>query len=199
MTCCTRCTRCLNAVCRWCVPLRRSVPLALLLICMVASPAAPPLPDVVLDTCLSVDRIGHGRVGVDPVAGRVQMLEQGPLSPYRLYLPDGDNSRWRIGYASGNPGAGDYLFVNSHRGYIDRAIALGAEAASNVQRPQEASFALLSHLDQRYLCLMELRGERGGRQLRAVFVGRIPFGMGGDLHLYYKLATPPPATTEPAR
>ncbi|WP_254427011.1 hypothetical protein [Herbaspirillum sp. VT-16-41] len=192
-------TRCLATVCYWCVPLRRSVPLALLLICLAACPAAQPLPGVVLDTCLAVDRASDSRVTIDPVAGRVQMLEQGPLSPYRLYLPDGDNSRWRIGYASGNPGAGDYLFVNSHRGYIDRAIALGAEAASTVQRPQEASFALLSHLGQRYLCLMELRGERGGRQLRAVFVGRIPFGMGGDLHLYYKLATPPPATTDPAR
>ncbi|MBG7619902.1 hypothetical protein I5R65_10540 [Herbaspirillum sp. AP02] len=179
--------------------MRRSVPLALLLICLAACPAAQPLPAVVLDACLLADRVGHSQVGIEPVAGRVQVLEQGPLSPYRLYLPDGDNQRWRIGYASGNPGAGDYLFVNSHRGYIGRAIALGAEVPTTLQRPHEAFFALLTYLSQRYLCLMEVHGERGGKQLRSVYVARIPSGMGGDLHLYYKLAALPDPAAEPVR
>ncbi|HZG21376.1 MAG TPA: hypothetical protein VE092_15300 [Herbaspirillum sp.] len=184
-------TRCLTAVCHWCVPLLRSVPLASLLVCLTACPAAQPVPDAVLDACLAVDGGADGRVGIDPVAGRVQVLEQGPMSPYRLYLPDGDNRRLRIGYASGNPAGSDYLFVNSHRGYIDRAISLSPRAAPTLERPRQASFALLSHLGQRYLCLMEQRGEPGSGLLRSIFVARIPARMGRELNLYYKLAALP--------
>lgn len=163
----------------------RYVPLVLLFVCLVASPDSPPMPDAVLEVCLTVDQADHlGRlpVSIDPVAGRVQVMERGPLSPYDLFLPDGDNRVLRIGFASGNPAGGDYLFVNSHRGYLDHAILLSLEATPRLQRPRQAAFAMLGYHGQRYLCLMETHGPRQ----RSVFVARIPARMGAELRLFYK-------------
>ncbi|MDR6739004.1 hypothetical protein J2X56_000990 [Herbaspirillum sp. 1173] len=176
----------------------RCLPLVLLFVCLAALPGPPSPPEEVLASCLAVDHFPLSRVSIDPVAGRVEVMESGPASPYSLYLPDGDNRQWRIGYASGKPPGRDYLFVNSHRGYLDRAIGLSPERAPRLSRPQKASFAVLGFLGERYLCLMEVHGHGPRSGQRSVYVARIPTRMGAEMSLYYKLAASPALPQLPA-
>lgn len=189
---------------RWKASALRCLPLVLLFVCFAALPGPPAPPQEVLDSCLAVDRIPLSAVSIDPVAGRVEVVEAGPASPYRLYLPDGDNRMLRIGYASGKPPGRDYLFVNSHRGYLDRAVGLAPDAPARLERPQKASFAMLGYLGERYLCLMEVHGQGGHGRQRSAFVARIPMRMGVEMSLHYKLAAlpalpQPPSTFSPAQ
>jgi hypothetical protein len=164
----------------------RCLPVVLLLVCLVALPGAPTPPAQVLDRCLVVDRMTVGPVSTEPVAGRVEVMEGGATSPYSLYLPDADNRMLRIGYASGKASVRDYLFVNAHRGYLDRAVGLTADAPLRLERPHRASFAVLGYLGERYLCLMEVHGQGDRTGQRSAYVARIPRGMGADMRLYYK-------------
>ncbi|BEV16053.1 hypothetical protein HBDW_28410 [Herbaspirillum sp. DW155] len=161
------------------------------MLCWVALPGPPAPPEEVLDSCLTVDQMPLSAVSIDPVAGRMEVMEGGPASSYSLYLPDGDNRMLRIGYASGKPPGRDYLFVNSHRGYLDRAVGLSADAAPRLERPQKALFAMLGYLGERYLCLMEMHGQGSGTRQRSAYVARIPSRMGVEMSLYYKLAEAP--------
>lgn len=177
----------------------RCLPLILLFVCLAALPGPPAPPEEVLDSCLAVDQMPLSAVSIDPVAGRVEVMEGGPASPYSLYLPDGDNRMLRIGYASGKPPGRDYLFVNSHRGYLDRAVGLSPDAAPRLERPHKASFAMLGYLGERYLCLMEMHGQGSGTRQRSAYVARIPSRMGVEMSLYYKLAASPvPSSSSPA-
>lgn len=182
----------------WKASALRCLPLVLLFVCFAALPGSPEPPEEVLDSCLAVDRIPLSAVSIDPVAGRVEVMEGGPASPYRLYLPDGDNRTLRIGYASGKPPGRDYLFVNSHRGYLDRAIGLAPDAPARLERPQKASFAMLGYLGERYLCLMEMHGQGSRNRKRSAYVARIPMRMGVEMSLYYKLAALPASPQLPA-
>jgi hypothetical protein len=42
--------------------------------------------------------------------------------------------------------------VNSHRGYLDRAIGLAPDALRPAERPQKASFAMLGYLGASATC-----------------------------------------------
>lgn len=190
--------RLLPAACSSTASALRCLPVVLLFVCLVALPGAPMPPDELLDRCLVIDRMTVSPVSIDRVTGRLEVMEGGAASPYSLYLPDADNRMLRIGYASGKASVRDYLFVNAHRGYLDRAIGLAADAPARLERPHRASFAVLGYLGERYLCLMEVHGQGDRMGLRSAYVARIPRRMGADMRLYYKQSDAIPPTSAPS-
>ncbi len=159
----------------------------LLLAPIVSCTSAQQPPEAIVESCLLFDRSTDPSILISPLSGRAQVMEQGGPASYRLFLPDGDNKTMRVGYASGKSSDGDYIFVNAHRGYIDRAAAIGSLAPRRLQAPRQASFALLRQHGARYVCVMEGRGRLGSTVLRSAFVARIPPRMGAELILYYRL------------
>ncbi|AON54994.1 hypothetical protein G5B88_13480 [Herbaspirillum seropedicae] len=159
----------------------------LLLAPIVSCTSAQQPPEAIMESCLLFDRATDPSILISPISGRAQVMEQGGPAPYRLFLPDGDNKAMRVGYASGKGKEGDYIFVNAHRGYIDRAAAAGFFSPRRLESPRQASFALLRQRGTRYVCVMEGRGRGGSTILRSAFVARIPPKMGGELILYYRL------------
>ena len=93
-------------------------------------------------------------------------------------LPDGDNRIWRVGYAHASGNRADYLFVNSHRGYLPQAIGLGVRAPRRIQGLAQASFALVRHQGWRYLedqdAPIDLGdGAEGAAALPPALIGRL--------------------------
>lgn len=159
--------------------------LVLLMACSVPASVAQQPPREVIDACLSFAADADNPMLFTPMRGHGRTFDNGASPPYRLYLPDGDNRIWRVGYAHASGNRADYLFVNSHRGYLPQAIGLGVRAPRRIQGLAQASFALVRHQGWRYLCLMKPGDQRDPVSVRAAFVARIPARMGMAMNLYY--------------
>ena len=164
---------------------------AVLLVCSASCSVAQQPPRVVIDTCLAFGPPESSAVAILPLRGRLQDMDTGAQPAYRLFLPDGDNKTWRVGYATAGIEGADYLFVNSHRGYLAQAVSLDAPVPRTVQSLRNASFALLRHEGWRYVCMMEQRSSAGRAPGRSAFVARIPSRMGTDLQLFYASSAHP--------
>ncbi len=162
-----------------------------LLVCNASCSVAQQPPKEVIDSCLAFGPLDNNAVVIAPVRGRLQAMDNGAQPAYRLFFPDGDNRTWRVGYASASVDGTDYLFVNSHRGYLAQAVSLGTPAPRSVRGLRHASFALLRYQGWRYVCLMERRGSPGRSPWRSAFVARIPPQMGTELKLFYASSVPP--------
>ena len=164
------------------------LPILFFVLMLSNSAHAQKVSESVIDSCLMFDKPVDASVVISPLENRAPLIDEVTVPGYQLFIPASDNNDFRVGYATSQRGIDDYVFVDSHRGYIKRAVAVGKFQTKRIEQPSLASFALLRQHGQLYLCVMESNGNGSAAFVRSAFVGRIPASKSSSLKLFYKVA-----------